>query len=817
MPILALFLTLAASEPAPLAHPVALAVRKAGEGVLIAVADGDAVKTFDGELRPGFTIGGLAGPRGVAFDKDGRLYVADTGSDRVLRFTADGKPDLAFGVRGALRGPIHHPFERPSAIAIHGEPGDAEQLLIVDRGGARLVRCLAQGKDPWGTVQAKSPCQPEPYDPERRSVSAIAPGRSLSHPDAFADGDRVRTGRTTLGAVRGGLASMSYLEANEDFLAGLGRDGELVVWYAGERPRAPVLHQKLPFPATAIARHPLRLAGFRMNKLPYSLGPVGVWVAGPGRLELLTLPELAPPLIDLPFSAPGEKAEAPAPLGDLARDGVLVEQPLPGTTVRGRTAAVMGRFDRSRYSGVVVKSERGLAQTVSVDAEGRFVAPEVPIEQADSGAELVLLHGEGPAQQEDELRLEWAFHGADREREAVRVVAPESGAAPFRAKLRAEPLGGSSACEWDFDGDGVFETRSPGEVEHTFVAAGRPSFAVRCRVPWGWAYTTGSLTVLPGETKAREVKLEKPRALGITPPTNPQKDPRPRHLLVTDRDLVQVFDADLSPLASLGGLSSPGAAAGDGEGRIYVADSGHDRIVRFGANFAPDPSFGTGGALAVADGVPFKRPSSVAVSYAWGVMPRFRSGLGEPDLWIVDTGNDRLVRCGRKEAAPWSCHAIAAPDPRLRGLRSAARSTSPSSVLFEPGGLPLLVAAGAGLFAVAANGMVWELEVSPKSPPVSFSAQLSPDGLVSGSCVTADGAGRAVEWSTMGGKVLAYRPIERKWPVGAVLIDHDGSEALKIPPVQGWAGSSSAHVVYLAGPGHLERIELAPLTPPEKR
>ena len=60
------------------------------------------------------TPGDFGGPQGVAVDKDGNLYVADTMNDRVEIFDADGKFISTFGKNGD--GPGY--FERPKGIAI---------------------------------------------------------------------------------------------------------------------------------------------------------------------------------------------------------------------------------------------------------------------------------------------------------------------------------------------------------------------------------------------------------------------------------------------------------------------------------------------------------------------------------------------------------------------------------------------------------------------------------------------------------------------------------------------------------------------------
>ena len=82
----------------------------------------------------------------------------------------------------------------------------------------------------------------------------------------------------------------------------------------------------------------------------------------------------------------------------------------------------------------------------------------------------------------------------------------------------------------------------------------------------------------------------------------------PATVAVIAGNVVQVLSADLEPRFSLPGLLRPAAVTQDRLGRFYVADTGHDRLMRFTRDGLPDPTFGTQGAWSKSD---FKAPVSL--------------------------------------------------------------------------------------------------------------------------------------------------------------------------------------------------------------
>ncbi|MDO8806233.1 MAG: 6-bladed beta-propeller [Elusimicrobiota bacterium] len=78
----------------------------------IVLIDGASRKTL---IREGKLQGQVRGPRGLFLDKKGRIYVADTGNDRVQIFKPDGTYDNMFGESGSGEGQ----FRQPSSVAVN--------------------------------------------------------------------------------------------------------------------------------------------------------------------------------------------------------------------------------------------------------------------------------------------------------------------------------------------------------------------------------------------------------------------------------------------------------------------------------------------------------------------------------------------------------------------------------------------------------------------------------------------------------------------------------------------------------------------------
>ncbi len=147
-------------NPNDVAQPWGLAVAPDGT---IAVADtfGWKVRLFDKDLKPGITFGTppeadkapgpftLFGPRDIAFDADGNLWVTDTGDSRIQVYSRDGSYVKTVGSKGSGPGQ----FSEPVGIDI-GPDGSVyvadmynKRVEILDASGAYKGAFTVDG---WG-------------------------------------------------------------------------------------------------------------------------------------------------------------------------------------------------------------------------------------------------------------------------------------------------------------------------------------------------------------------------------------------------------------------------------------------------------------------------------------------------------------------------------------------------------------------------------------------------------------------------------------------------------------------------------------------
>jgi DNA-binding beta-propeller fold protein YncE len=80
----------------------------------------------------------------VAVDRDGRIYVADWGNDRVQQLGPDGQPLAIFGVGR----PAESRLRRPSGVAV-----DAQGVVYVADWGHNLVKVFGPGGEHLLTLE----------------------------------------------------------------------------------------------------------------------------------------------------------------------------------------------------------------------------------------------------------------------------------------------------------------------------------------------------------------------------------------------------------------------------------------------------------------------------------------------------------------------------------------------------------------------------------------------------------------------------------------------------------------------------------------
>jgi DNA-binding beta-propeller fold protein YncE len=100
----------------------------------------------------------LSRPEGIALDRDGGLWVADYGRDRMVKLAPDGHLVLALGARGSGAGE----FLGPKGVAVDAVSG---RVYVADTGNARIQR-LAPDGTPEAAWQLPGPASaPAPPTP----------------------------------------------------------------------------------------------------------------------------------------------------------------------------------------------------------------------------------------------------------------------------------------------------------------------------------------------------------------------------------------------------------------------------------------------------------------------------------------------------------------------------------------------------------------------------------------------------------------------------------------------------------------------------
>jgi uncharacterized protein (TIGR03663 family) len=88
---------------------------------------------------PGVAPGQFASPRGLSFDRDGNLLVADTQNNRIQKLTPDGRVLAVWGGPGPGNGPGQ--FRQPCGVAA----GSDGSIYVADTWNHRIVKLDAEG------------------------------------------------------------------------------------------------------------------------------------------------------------------------------------------------------------------------------------------------------------------------------------------------------------------------------------------------------------------------------------------------------------------------------------------------------------------------------------------------------------------------------------------------------------------------------------------------------------------------------------------------------------------------------------------------
>lgn len=111
-----------------------------------------ATYTFNATLSgPGTGDGQLIGPRGAAVDSSGNLYIADTGNDRIQKFTSSGAFLAKWGTDGSADGQMNQPYD--VAVAPDGS------VYVADTSNHRIQKFTSSGTflAKWGGVGSGGP------------------------------------------------------------------------------------------------------------------------------------------------------------------------------------------------------------------------------------------------------------------------------------------------------------------------------------------------------------------------------------------------------------------------------------------------------------------------------------------------------------------------------------------------------------------------------------------------------------------------------------------------------------------------------------
>ncbi len=107
----------------------------------------------------------LRRPEGIALDRDGNLWVADYGRDRLVKLSPDGRLLQSIGSHGSGSGE----FQGPKGVAV--DPGSG-RIYVADTGNARVERLLPDGTPDvsWPLPAPAAPPQPAAPTPSPAGV-----------------------------------------------------------------------------------------------------------------------------------------------------------------------------------------------------------------------------------------------------------------------------------------------------------------------------------------------------------------------------------------------------------------------------------------------------------------------------------------------------------------------------------------------------------------------------------------------------------------------------------------------------------------------
>lgn len=298
-----------------------------------------------------------------------------------------------------------------------------------------------------------------------------------------------------------------------------------------------------------------------------------------------------------PKKVPGE-----TPPSNLADEGLVLDKLDDGARVEGRWISVSGWFDPAEVAMVAVlgASVDGFYESgghvgvpsvfLTMRKDGRFVAPRVPVVDGENRISVVAISRQGRALSP----IKRTVTASNVEKIPATLVAqPEKGIPGQPVKLRATTgTVGERSWQWDYDGDGTFDEEAA-EPTHTWANPGRFNIVARTQVDGAWVYAVAGFTVA-AEAKVifSTAEVSNPSVLRVWGGADTGEPPT--RVVAIDGNEVKLFDARLSLVRTLRGLSKPVDLVALGND-IVVLDRGADELVRFDEGGNLVTRFGTNG------------------------------------------------------------------------------------------------------------------------------------------------------------------------------------------------------------------------------
>jgi len=601
-------------KPVLMRGPQGVAADKDGN-VYVADTGNNRVEKFDstGAFGLAFTVSGLGmnngklnQPQGVAVDKDGNVFVADTGNNEIEQFTPAGTLSTAWNSNGNAmlkNGSMNKP--RGIAVDKHGT------VFVADTGNDQVELLAAQNghESVWTTVGFGPLSAPTAIAVDAQGNAYIANSGTLQVQVAGPNGVL----RATFGA-----GSQAASTVNKPQGVALDSDGTL--WVADTNNNQIVVSRGTNIYLTAIRSNGV-VGGSLKAPEDLAFGPDDtMWIADTGnnRVEHFTRNgEFLNAITTTGLTSGKTTLNAPAAVAVDARGNVYIAD--TGNN-RVEEFDASGSFQTAFTSnGTASGSNATLSgpSGVAVDATGDLFI-------ADSGHSRVVEFGP----------------------DGSLVAAFDNSGTPASLFMK-----NPSGVSIDSNGDLWVSDTGNNQLEQINLQTDAVT---------GW--TNNANGAGAGRMSApADAVVDAAGNVFVADTGNSQVDQFSKNNVV------------LSTIGANNGLNKAQAMARDSKGNLYVADTGNNRVVEFAADGSFLRSFNFSGP-GTSSGL-MKNPSGVGVD-------------GAGNVWVADTGNNQIERFTPRGGF---VQAIAAT-----GLTTKTKFNAPSSIQFDAVGNLWVVDSGNG-------------------------------------------------------------------------------------------------------------------------